>query len=295
MLALITDMYFVARPVQALNSNSVVNFRALHQPTASILGHSNAHHHHHDKNHSSKEPANDEGAFCCHYSTVATDACNTCQAPSTTGHCAIAADNCTACGGAWCLPATPSPTPMNYVAPLPGISATTPRTSRTCAAPAKRWTTAAVARTQVRCRSWCKILAFLSVLALTMLHSLVSFSFFLHGLPSESCAACGGGSGSGWCQALTAPKSALNASTVPAPSPPTTAAAAAITDPKASSKPVDTDAAASSSDKHAASSDAADAKTPDGTSDDKHKLAGSAGSKTTPPPPASDDNDNTPF
>jgi hypothetical protein len=121
MLALITDMYFVARPVQALNSNSVVNFRALHQPTAAILGHSNAHHHHHDKNHSSKEPANDEGAFCCHYSTVATDACNTCQAPSTTGHCAIAADNCTACGGAWCLPATPSPTPMNYVAPLPGI------------------------------------------------------------------------------------------------------------------------------------------------------------------------------
>lgn len=98
------------------------------QSSVALLGHSKSHHkksHHdksnHDKSHHDEAPANDVNGFCCHYSAVATDACNTCEAPSTTGSCATDAANCSGCGGAWCLAPTPAPTALTYVAPPTGV------------------------------------------------------------------------------------------------------------------------------------------------------------------------------
>ena len=104
------------KPVNAILLSPFFLFLCL-QPNAALLGHRHSH-----ADATSEAPPAD--GFCCHYATVAADACNTCMAPSTTGHCAIAAANCSSCGGQWCLPPTPAPTTVDFVAPpapTPGI------------------------------------------------------------------------------------------------------------------------------------------------------------------------------
>lgn len=142
-------------------------------PNAALLGHRHSH-----ADATSEAPPAD--GFCCHYATVAADACNTCMAPSTTGHCAIAAANCSSCGGQWCLPPTPAPTTVDFVAPpapTPGIcchyALDADDICGTCKAPDNG-----------NC-----------------------------GKDAESCGMCGGGGNTGWCQELTAPKGAATDNT----------------------------------------------------------------------------------
>jgi hypothetical protein len=122
----------------------------------------------------------DAGGYCCHYATDKADACGTCLAPGTTGHCAASALNCSGCGGDWCHAPTPAPTPAGYVAPPHGICChyATDKTDvcGTCLAPD---------------RSSC-------------------------GTDVDACAACGGSPTTAWCAELTAPKADLAKATAAA-------------------------------------------------------------------------------